>query len=137
MPPPPGPVVADEAGGGGGGGSPPPPRSPAARTTSLLSEWLEAKGELRTEEEVLASHLPPATDLRPRVGERRQKIGGGGGGGGAGREGNLPSRQSRFSPHARSPHPSLLTPPGKLPMLTKLAYGAPSLATSSLSFLVK
>lgn len=70
-PPPPGPagILAEGAAGGGGDGSPPAPGSPAVRTTSLLSEWLEAKGELRTEAEILASHLPPATDLRPRVGE--------------------------------------------------------------------
>lgn len=37
-----------------------------------------------------------------------------------------------FSTLTRTPHHT-----GRLPLLTKLAYGAPALATTSLSFLVR
>ena len=72
--PPPGPLPPGD--GGGVGGSPPPPCSPVGRSASdLLSNFLEAKGELRHEEDVIAAHLPPPSELRPRVGEEEERAG--------------------------------------------------------------
>ena len=51
-----------------GNGVESPRPGPGAHEPSLLSDFLEAKGELAVPDEVLASHLPPPTDLRPRVG---------------------------------------------------------------------